>query len=314
MTGRPLIHIGLHKTASSFLQERIFNNESLGFRRLKDDRRKVMDAFVLSGPFDNAPQALTDCIKKERDMAAREGLTFVISHERLSGYPGSGGYDRSIIAGRLFHTFPDARVLIVVREQKSVIRSMYLQYISDGGALSFNRYITDPEPKQRRVPCFSFDFYEYDKLVEHYIRLFGRDSVLVLPYEALKATPLSAVDKLIRFSSSVTGYDAAYFLGGGEVNSTRPFMVQWIRRVVNSMLRSQQSNYGLCTVPVKSVEGVFRRLEGIFLPLKIADPLFDSSLKKRVESVVAGRYGQSNARLQELLDIDLKSLGYELPV
>ena len=50
----------------------------------------------------------------------------VISHERLSGYPHSGGHDSKEIAHRLAAVFPNAKVVIVIREQKSMILSNYL--------------------------------------------------------------------------------------------------------------------------------------------------------------------------------------------
>ena len=54
--------------------------------------------------------------------AAESDSTPVLSAERLSGNPHSGGYDSLQTAERLHRLFPQAKVLVVVREQTEEIR------------------------------------------------------------------------------------------------------------------------------------------------------------------------------------------------
>ena len=74
-----------------------------------------------------------------------EGLSPVVSFERFSGNPFSGGYDSKEIADRLVQVFPDARVLVVVREQRSMIVSTYKQYVREGGALPPSKFMLPPD-------------------------------------------------------------------------------------------------------------------------------------------------------------------------
>ena len=97
----------------------------------------------------------------------------VLSHERLSGYPHSGGFDSRAIAERLATVLPGARILIVVREQRSMIHSNYHQYVRDGGACPLHRYLQPPQPSMRRMPGFAAEFFAYDRLVETYRSHFG---------------------------------------------------------------------------------------------------------------------------------------------
>jgi hypothetical protein len=53
----------------------------------------------------------------------------VITDERLSGNPQSGGYDSRELADKTPRTFPDSKMLIVVREQTAIIYSSYKQYV-----------------------------------------------------------------------------------------------------------------------------------------------------------------------------------------
>ena len=57
----------------------------------------------------------------------------MVSFPRLSGHPYSGGYDSRMIADRVAEVFPEARILIVIREQRSMIVSTYKQYVNAGG-------------------------------------------------------------------------------------------------------------------------------------------------------------------------------------
>ena len=81
--------------------------------------------------------------------ATTGGLIPVLSYERLSGNPHSGGYDSKEIANRLVQVFPDAKILIVIREQKDIILSTYKQYIIEGGACTVKRYLHPPPPVEK---------------------------------------------------------------------------------------------------------------------------------------------------------------------
>ncbi|MFD1961125.1 hypothetical protein ACFSHP_22700 [Novosphingobium panipatense] len=183
---RPLIHIGFHKTASTLLQQALFARPDLGFERPYNDRKFIQADFVRRGPFDGVPIERQVEYRRVAQEAAEAGRTLVISHERLSGYPGTGAFDGPIIAQRLKETFPDARILVFVREQLELIASYYLQYITDGGALSFRRLVTRIQPGMYRKPQFDLDVFSFVKTINHYRSLFGSDNVLVVPYEALR--------------------------------------------------------------------------------------------------------------------------------
>src|SRR4051794_7076464 len=115
------VHIGYHKTASTWLQREVFPRHA----RL----HPYVEGRVWNDPF-------LRCIVAESDGefdagAARatyeSGLlrlgslsgddVVVVSAERLSGHAASGGYDTFRIAERLHATLPSARVLMVVRNQ-----------------------------------------------------------------------------------------------------------------------------------------------------------------------------------------------------
>lgn len=309
----PLIHIGYHKTGSTLLQQRLFDLEELGFVRLRNDRQRLQEVFVQRGPYDLvSPQAISELQSEEKEARDR-GLCLVISHERLSGYPATGGYDARLIADRLFSVFPDAKVLIGIREQRSIIRSYYLQYIDDGGDLPFSRLVTDPQPHHRRAPIFDFEHFAFDKAVRYYKGLFGSENVLTYAFEQLKSEPVELAKRIVDFGGQAS--NAAKIsdqVFSDQVNPARPMIVQVLRRWSNGpFFRSHLSNRGV--VNIGNLPSAFRYLSRLLSAASMFDGWFDRRLRAEIDMAIRGRYEDSNARLCRETGLDLGALGYSLP-
>ena len=146
-----LLHIGYHKTGSRWLRFLFFGNPQTGFgwvdktgpehpvRRLVGARPLEFDAEQSRAEFEPLVQKLVD-----------EGLSPVVSFERFSGNPFSGGYDSKEIADRLAQVFPDARVLVVVREQRSMIVST-LQAVRARGRSAVGAEVHVPPTSQEHA-------------------------------------------------------------------------------------------------------------------------------------------------------------------
>ena len=104
----PLIHIGYHKAASSWLQRNLFPDADCGFQLPFGHRNDIEKHFVFPHPLDFDPERVTSQYKPELERLFSAGFVPVISHERLSGNPHSGGYDSTEVAMRLHQTLPDA--------------------------------------------------------------------------------------------------------------------------------------------------------------------------------------------------------------
>ena len=184
-----LIHIGYHKAGSSWLQQHLFDRESAGFGWLGKSARNPVRRFVDDDPLDFDPAALRAELGPLLDRQRGRGLLPVVSMERLSGHPFSGGYDCKEIADRLVAVLPEGRVLVVVREQRSMIVSTYKQYVRAGGAARPEQFLDPPRSKSRRVPWFDARYFEYDRLLRHYVELFGAERMLCLPFEQFVSSP-----------------------------------------------------------------------------------------------------------------------------
>ena len=190
-----LVHVGLARTGTTWLQKHVFANSPHIFTPA-DPSLKAME---------RAKQLARRLCKDERERAVNEldfdidgfrrpkwfliavpaGKAAVISSERLSGSVLSGGFDRAIIARRIKAVFPKARILLVIREQRALLMSMYIQYLKYGGWNTIGDFV-DPR-SDGRLPCFSPSYLMYDRLIGLYQDTFGPANVLVLPYEKFAA-------------------------------------------------------------------------------------------------------------------------------
>lgn len=181
MAARILLHIGYHKTATTWMQSLLFTPEH-GYRKIASHEDVFAHVVKPHGlRFDPAPM---------RDLIARNLADLgtdevpVISSEILSGHPFQGGHESDVYAERLHRIAPEARILISVRNQMRILPSVYMQYVLRGGTMPHDLFFEGA----KSVGYFGFtpEHFEYDLLVAHYQRLFGRESVYILTQERLQ--------------------------------------------------------------------------------------------------------------------------------
>jgi len=306
-----LIHIGFHKTGSSWLQKKVFVDKGLGFSSVHPiHRREIVHDFILPDVFDYDSDLTRDRYNPYLAAAKAGDFTSVISHERLSGYPSGGGYDRRLVAERLHETFPDARILMVLREQRSVIEAMYSQHITDGGTGTVKRYLQTPEPALGRRPHFRLSFYEYDKLIAYYQKLFGADQVLALPFEMLRDASDDFLGEIQRFC----GLPVRTVPLSDAVNVRRPLLMQYVHRSLNALLyHNELSSGALFHIPRFARR--FGRLRSAFdlvSPVGVENRL-RAGLKAAIREHVGDYYSDSNRRTEQLTGLDLTRYGYSAP-
>ena len=189
-----LIHIGYHKTASTWLQKRFFVKENGYFKPLS--MSDIVESFVTPGCFEFNSEKVRLEIAKQM-VTNNKKLVPLISHERLSGDPFTGGRDAKEIAVRLHETFPNGKVLIVIREQCSIITSLYKTYVALGGTASLKTFLSPPKNEEQQ--WFDQSIYKYDGLIMYYVQLFGGSNVLVKNFDDLISSKKSFCQSINMF-------------------------------------------------------------------------------------------------------------------
>lgn len=301
---QPLLHIGYHKTGTTWLQKHVFPNKEAGFSFVAG-HKLLQPTFVTVNPFDFSPEAARKKFEQRIREVEAQDLVPVLSHERLSGSPYAGGYDSRATADRLAATFTDARILIVIREQAGVIGSVYKQYVRWGGAASFEQFVTPPSGVAR-MPVFRFDFLEYHRLIGYYRYHFGTSNVLVLPYELLRAQPedfLARIGEFLHTPSVTPGHTRANISPSSlSLSIKRQLNRHFIRDGLNPapLLESRDCNRILMKICRKIDEK---------MPSGLVEG-YENRWRRYVRKKVGNRYAKSNTITRELIGIDLKPFGY----
>ncbi|PAP75962.1 hypothetical protein [Rubrivirga marina] len=298
----PLLHIGYMKTGSTWLQRHVASDAATGLGLIaeREDLTELLVRPTVLGYDAGVIRALVAGPLRECE---RRGLVPFISHERLSGNPISGGFDSTIVADRLADLFPEARVAIVIREQRSFLASFYNEYVCGGGACSLRAFLHPPPGA--KLPLFTAGFLEYDRLIGYYQERFGRDRVLVLPYESLRRDPLAFCNRLITF-------------GGGRplaavpteaTRRSRSWAVLGLQRGLNFALFRDSSNPA---APVR-IPNINRVAD---VASRATPASVDRWAKRRAAALIADfvgtRYAESNRRTQASVEASLGELGYDL--
>lgn len=294
-----LFHPGFHKTGTTWLQDQLFSDRRLFntlLSHLEVDETVVRPHDLL---FDPGPAAAL--IGDRR--GAVPGAIDVVSSEIMVGNPFFGSRDGATIAQRVARIAPDARILLTVRAQPAMMRSLYQQYLKRGGGLApAEFFVPGCEPGY-----FGFDpaVFRFDLYAQRYAELFGRDKVIVLPQELLARDPRGFVDSLLRFCGhDPLPRDLVLSQQRGIGRSPPPGATP-LFRLANRWRRS----------PIYPAAPRWStRLAELAARAAFRQNLFSARYARELCDAIApfaGYYRESNRALQAFAPVDLGELGYD---
>ena len=311
---RLLAHIGYHKTGTNWLQDVVFGDPATGLGWLgKKPLSHPVNRLIRERPFDFDAAAIGEAFEPLVADAEAAGLVPVLSFPRLSGHPFSGGYDSKEIADRLKQVFPDARVLVVVREQRSAVLSTYKQYVKAGGASGPREFLKPATNRGWRIPGFDFAHFAYDRLIAYYHGLYGADNVLVLPYEQFVADGRAFVEAIGTFAGRPIPGDVLDRLPySRRSNEASAALAIELTRPLNRF--DQRSDLNPAPfLRLRPLSKLAKRLRSSPLDLPGARPLAareEAKLRAFVDETVGDRYASSNRRTAGLTGLDLAAYGW----
>lgn len=198
-----VVHVGLCKTGTTFLQQNIFSKHSgihyLGKVVLDDEA--LLEAGVQLARQSSVQFVLDDvkAIFNAEFQKTAPGQVRVLSEEDLTTFK---FLDPAICAARLRQVFGDARILLTVRNPFHWLESLYF----------FRLWVGQPDVMQPFADWLRWALaqpYVLNPITEIYFaqiaRLyedtFGRENVLVVPYELLKENPVDYFTTMGSFMS-----------------------------------------------------------------------------------------------------------------
>lgn len=282
----PLVHIGYHKTGTTWLQQVGFS--TLAGADVMVDRltRSLLTELIET---DDTPAV--GMLRQRSDHVRACGRVPIFSLESLSGRVFHGSREAHRTLERLHDALPDARILVTVREQASMLVSLYALYVQAGGHVNFERFLaSDAEGLD-----FDPDHIAFDDLVSQYNKTFP--DVIVLPYEQLRGHPTSFLQLVgDRIDLNVEASPPA--------TRSNPSLHGWRLQVLrrwNAGFRNSRFNPNP-TLAVPRADAMRRVLQRSVPPPRGPSPHFPRARQ------FAQRYAESNQRLAGL--VDLSGHGY----
>lgn len=303
---QPLIHIGYPKAASTWLQQTIFSDEGAGFYAPWGfPSGDAIEQFVLTNSFRFCAKSARQFFEPGLQEAAQKKLIPVLSQESLIGNQVRGCYWTKDVADRIYETFPEARILIMIREQKAVIASSYRQYIRKGETGTLAHFLGTDKPRQPGIgPICMLDRLEYDLPIAYYQKLFGKNNVLILPMELLKMNPQEIGKTVLEFAGS--NGNGNYQQIAKNVGFKAGTLA--IKRHLNVICGQGAEVYG-SRLLWRSGEKISETFDRYF-PKNWQDRA-EQKLKQSIAEIVKDTFYESNQKTSQLIDRDLLKFGYD---
>ena len=191
-----------------------------------------------------------------------------------------------------------------------MILSSYNQALKGPLTVPIKWFIDPPTPPETG-PYFSLDWLRYDRVISLYYELFGKDKVLVLPFEWLRNEPEFFVRKIADFAGCRVPTSLPYSMR--DKKSWNPATLA-VKRFINPFMhRSVNNGYLYLRIKVGWIV-----LKWLFT--KVIEPATPQAWGRWVHSRwsayvhrrVEGYYANSNSTTEQLTGLDLGALGYEV--
>ena len=291
--GKVLIHVGLPKCASSFIQRRVLPNLD-GVTQLGVGVRNESNILVRGIANYEQINWKYEKLAILRFFSAYKNQNIAVSNEQFAGgtYHTGKSTDRETIALRLQNLFPQATVLMVIRNQYDFLRSVFVRELR-GGRTSFrhlrnwmNAQIKGIEDARSSILYMP----QYTRLFELYSEIWGKDNVIVLQLENLSKTLIPFLER--------SGYNS---LTNPDFTIRTNSRANWLD-ILNSKYRLGSSN----------PNGYVRKGISIFADTAKRINVFSVNTRFSEEQInfIGDFYAEENRRLELSAGLDLSGFGY----
>lgn len=289
----PIIHVGLPKTGTTFLQNNFFNKITnvhyVTPHKSWDESFNWI--FKINKDFDNLSKITTNetrpislntkeysyYVKNSKEYLSLINKRLLLSSEGLCGASFSPLKNNLEVAKMLYNIYGKSKIIFIFREQFSFCESVYRQLVFKEDR--YSEYIPFEE-------MYGFDNsnnamslvkeLNWYQVYMNYCEIFGHDNVLALPYEYMKVDLQRFVSKLQDFM---------------EVNP-----------LLENDFYTQRDNIS----KKQSIYKMGSRWKNFGFQKKIIFSGLSQELKKKIKQEVE----TSNRSLSKVLNIDLEKYGY----
>lgn len=179
-----ILHVGMHKTGTTFLQWNVFPYIDAKFHWhlfYKNHMKNVLD---LSKKPDY------DKIKDQLGQVLSDEKINIISEENIYTYQFTKTDDRYARLERINKIFSKAKIIIGTRKKEENLASWYVEYVSVGGTQDYQGFLDN---------FLNIDKLDYKAYIDKLVELYGKENVFVYSIDELRSDQSAFVEKLCRF-------------------------------------------------------------------------------------------------------------------
>ena len=230
------IHVGDHKTGTTWLQEYGFRGHPevyyLGDYFENREYHRLFHELVDARDLDFDAKSLRRRFSEELAKEPAGNKKVGVSREVLSQTSFITGENARRNANRLKDVFGKTKIIYVIREQISMLNSLYSQYVKMGGTLHYQDFILDPIQAKGLINRL-----QYDKNIAMYHDVFGAGNVQVGLFEEFVQRKSVFLRKIYEFIGC-NDIDYLPELGDEKVNISLTPVGCWVQRLLNRFVRN----------------------------------------------------------------------------
>jgi len=173
------IHIGLPKSGSTFLQHFFKENPEIEYDNQSFEsfrKTTIMPEQPVNMPHDKAIHVVSN----EKFVIPINLFEVYFKQQKVSDLDAK----RTRIAQKLKEFYPNAKIILITREFRSLLQSSYKEYVIKSGTKNFHDFLVDYHD-------FLLEIYDLDNIYEIYSDTFGKENIIVFSFEELAKNPLA---------------------------------------------------------------------------------------------------------------------------
>lgn len=294
-----MIHIGLPRCGSTYLKRKCFCRTT---KNVVVPRGKLLKA-VCASKFDAA--SFRNAVLSEQ---TNPDELLIVTNEAFSGDMLSSRYSETV-AENLYSAFPDGKIVIFLREQFSLLRSIYLFGVSKGTQTQSLEQFTETHGS------LLVEKLQYDRLIQWYQERYGKDQVDVFLFEMIQRDEPLLHEALKASLGAEYQYASPEERKNSSINDQRTIaimrksnlLMKWVVQLERKINHATWTNHhrirdvgGQLSLQTP-VAGLIRRISSSGKKIEVPEEFKKTSTQP---------FRESNQRVIELTGLPLNDYGY----
>lgn len=208
MSSKPLIHIGYNKTGTTWFQNNFFpfvTNANL-INRATAHRLLI-----------NSNYFLFNANEVRNELTKHTDKRIIISEEEFCLSVRAKSYTKTALIKQLHQVFPEAQIVVFIRNQVERLLSLYLYYLKqNGGTYSFQNFLFKKNRSYGNIFNQRLENSRYHHFINFLCEIFGQQNVHIYLYEEFAQNNALFINKFCQAHNLEVNTEALHF---SRVNS-----------------------------------------------------------------------------------------------